>query len=154
MRYRGRSTRSGRTGVAVSLLTAAVALLPSVSCPACWPVYAGLLSALGVPVLMSREALFPTTLVALCVAVFVIGFRATRRHGYGPFVLSLISAMMIVVGKFILEWDVIAYLGVAMLVFASVWNSRQHSHSSTCLACNASQNLIQIDGLEKFENNS
>lgn len=155
MKDRPRSLRSGRRGVVASALAAGVALLPNVTCPACWPAYAGLLSALGVPVLMNRAALLPLTLSALALALFMIGFRATRRHGYGPFALALAAATLVVVGKFALGLEMVAYVGIGLLVFASVWNSRPVQPSkSSCKACSTDQELIQISAQNKPQNNS
>ena len=45
-------------------------LIPGVSCPLCWPAYAGLLSSLGLGFVNYTPYLFPLTLVCLAVAVF------------------------------------------------------------------------------------
>ncbi len=100
-----------------------VAALPAVSCPACWPAYAGLLSALGLPLLMKSAWLLPLCTVFLAVAIGSLGFRATRRRGYGPFVLGSAAAINVVVGKFWAGSDVALYGGIALLIGSSVWNS-------------------------------
>jgi len=70
------------------LLTAApgvgAALLPKVACPACWPAYAGLLSALGLGFLMETRYLLPLTIGFLALALGAIGWRARSRRGFGP----------------------------------------------------------------------
>ena len=67
----------------------AVSLLPKLMCPMCGPAYAGLVSALGLGFLISTKYLLPLTVAFLAIAATVLGFRASRRHGYGPLWLGL-----------------------------------------------------------------
>jgi hypothetical protein len=121
--------------------TFAAAIVPNLACPACWPAYAGLLSSLGlgfvVPFLMQTKYLLLLTVVALLVAVAALGFRARRRRGYGPFLMGLLGAGLMVAGKFVLaESDLAVLGGLALLVGASVWNSwPKRTRSPTCPAC-------------------
>lgn len=101
----------------------AAALLPRVACPACWPAYAGVLGALGVPVLMDVRWLLPLTSAALVLALSVLAYRARRRRGYGPVAVGLAAAALVLVGKFVLEADAATYSGTALLVGATVWNA-------------------------------
>ena len=98
------------------------ALLPNLACPACWPVYAGLLGSLGFGFLLNTSYLFPITLIFLVIAVGAFGFRAKRRWGYGPFGAGLLASGIVLVGKFVFESDQVMYGGIALLVAASVWN--------------------------------
>lgn len=50
-------------------------------------------------------------------------FRAPRRGGYGPFVVGVVAACLLLVGKFVLEFDLGTYGGIGLLIVASVWNS-------------------------------
>ena len=58
-------TRSGWRRVLPVLPALGAALLPALGCPACWPAYAGLLSALGVGFVNYTPLLFPLTVVFL-----------------------------------------------------------------------------------------
>ena len=40
-------------------------VFPTLVCPACWPAYAGLLAAFGLPFIPSTAYLFPITLIFL-----------------------------------------------------------------------------------------
>lgn len=116
-------------------------LLPNVTCPACWPAYAGLLSALGLGFLMSNKYLFPLTAALLFVAVCTIGLRARKRHGYGPFVLGFVAAATLLAGKFVLESQITTYGGIALLIAASLWNSWPlRSASAPCPQCSTADN--------------
>lgn len=100
-----------------------VCLLPKLICPMCWPAYAGVVSALGLGFLISTRYLLPTTASFLGITAAALGFRASRRHGYGPLWLGLIAAALILIGKFYFDIGQTAYLGIGLLIAASVWNS-------------------------------
>lgn len=100
-----------------------LALLPKVACPACWPAYAGVLSAIGLGFLMETRYLLPLTSIFSAVALFFLVFRARRRRGFGPFIGGLVAAGVLMVGKFAFESDAAMYVGVAGLMAVSLWNS-------------------------------
>jgi mercuric ion transport protein len=105
----------------VALPGIGVSLLPKLMCPACWPAYAGIVSGLGF--LISAKYLLTLTLAFLAVSAFALGFRASRRRGYGPFWVGLLGATVILTGKFYFDAERAIYAGVGLLVVASVWNS-------------------------------
>jgi hypothetical protein len=100
-----------------------VSLLPKLMCPMCWPAYAGLVSALGLGFLISTKYLLPLTVAFLATTAAALGFRASQRHGYGPLWLGLLAATVILMGKFYFDVPQAAYIGVGLLIAASVWNS-------------------------------
>jgi hypothetical protein len=114
---------------------ALLSVLPVVSCPSCWPAYAGVLGSLGVPFLMDASWLLPLTAGALLLALVGLGFRARRRRGFGPLLLGTVAAAGILLGKFVFELNVALYSGTALLVAASVWNSWPKKQAVACDAC-------------------
>ena len=113
-----------------------VSLLPKLICPLCWPAYAGLLSSVGLGFLISTVYLFPLTAVFLALAMGSLAFRASRRHGLGPFCLGLAAAVFVLTGKFYFESASATYTGVGFLVLASLWNVwPRRAEVSTCRAC-------------------
>ena len=112
-------------------------LLPALTCPGCWPAYAGLLSSLGLGFVDSTPYLLPVTIVFLALALFALGYRATNRRGYKPLFLGFAGAVVLVIGKFVSFSDVATYSGIALLVGASLWNSWSFSskESEACPAC-------------------
>jgi mercuric ion transport protein len=114
-----------------------VSLLPKLVCPMCWPAYTGLISALGLGFLISTKYLLPLTVACLAIAAAALGFRASRRHGYGPFWLGLVAAAVILTGKFYFDAAQAAYAGVGLLIAASVWSSwpRRATTTPVCPAC-------------------
>ncbi len=145
-------TPSGRRGAWAALPAVAVALLPNLTCPACWPAYAGLLSALGVPMLMNNAVLLPLTIVGMAVAVGLLAFRAKRRRGFGPFAVGLLAAVMVIGGKFVFVNDGLMYGGVLLLVGASFWNAqpRRSTANVRCSACAPPTDFVQIEVGEKY----
>ncbi len=116
-------------------------LLPNLTCPACWPAYAGLLSALGLGFLMSSTYLFPLTAALLLAVVCTMGLRAQERRGYGTVVLSFVAAATLLAGKFVFESKIMAYGGVAVLIVASLWNSwPRRLAAAPCPHCNTAGN--------------
>jgi hypothetical protein len=113
-----------------------VSMLPKLVCPACWPAYVGLLSSIGLGFLMKTVYLLPLTVGLLIVAVGALGFRAWNRHGFGPFATGVVAALIVIVGKFQFESDPAMYGGIALLIAASVWNTRpKRSKKASCPAC-------------------
>ncbi len=126
-----------------------LALLPKVTCPACWPAYAGVLSAVGLGFLMETRYLLPLTSLFLAIALFFLAFRARRRRGFGPFVGGLVAAGVLMIGKFVFESDPAMYVGVAGLMASSLWNSwprkDAEGNAAQCSTCdpviNTSENV-------------
>jgi mercuric ion transport protein len=99
------------------------ALLPRVTCPACWPAYAGFLGAAGLPILMDIRWLLPLTGASLVVALGALAHKARSRRGYAPLLLGLVAAGLVLIGKFGMNSNPATYFGTALLVCATVWNA-------------------------------
>jgi mercuric ion transport protein len=120
-----------------------ISMLPKLACPACWPAYAGLLSSVGLGFLISTVYLLPLTALFLALALGALAFRASKRHGYGPFLLGVVAAIGVLLGKFVWESNPAMYGAVGLLVIASLWNawpSRDTlSEAATCPDCQREQ---------------
>jgi len=110
-------------------------LLPVGACPACWPVYSGILGALGLTFLLDSAYVLSITLALLCVALLVLGSRAKARRGYGPLILGAASAGMILFFKFVWMIDPLVYIGISSLVIASFWNAWPNKKTKNTGAC-------------------
>ncbi len=121
-----------------------VAMLPTLTCPLCWPAYAALLSSLGLGFLGSATYLLPLTGVFLAVAIVGLALQS-KRHGYGPLLLGIVSAVPILAGKFALDSNLMTYAGVGLLAAASVWTmiSSRRSDAPACAACAAGPDETQ-----------
>lgn len=128
-RSRGKSTAAVLPGIGI-------ALMPKVVCPLCWPAYAGILSAAGLAFLMEDRWLLPISALFLLAALAALAWRARSRRGYGPVALGAASAGTILVGKFAFDSAVTAYIGIAALVLACVWNAwPRRAVEPSCAAC-------------------
>ncbi|MEW6487325.1 MAG: MerC family mercury resistance protein [Thermodesulfobacteriota bacterium] len=112
-----------------------VALLPKITCPACWPAYAALASALGLGAVNYGPYLLPLTVGGLALAWAGLAFRAKRRRGYGPLALGVVGGVVMMVGKFAYGSQAAMYGGIAFLLGASIWNVWPKQRPRPCPAC-------------------
>lgn len=105
-----------------SFIASGVAALPVLTCPACWPLYAGLLSTFGLGFVNYTPFLFPVTGALLMSALIPLTWKARQRRGYTPLLTGIAGATLILFGKFGLDNQSLYYAGIAVLLAASVWN--------------------------------
>ena len=111
-------------------------VFPTLVCPACWPAYAGLLAAFGLPFIPSTAYLFPVSLIFLAAGTVALVFKARHRRGYGPFLLGVIGSAAVLVGKFVIDAHGMTYAGAGFLIAASIWNSvSKRRMSASCGRC-------------------
>ena len=125
-----------------------LSLLPKIACPVCWPAYAGLLSTIGLGFMVPNLTyLLPLTVAFLLIAVGTLAFRARRRRGYVPFALGILAAGFILLGKFYLASNPVLYVGLGLLILASVWNS--WPIASRCICAPATEMLHPSGALKE-----
>lgn len=129
------SSRNGWRSSLATLPGIALAFLPKIACPACWPAYAGVLSSLGLVFLVDVRWLFPLTATFLLVAILALGFRARRRRGVGPFMVGVGASAVVLVGKFGFDCDAVMYTGLGLLIAASICNTWPRRATVPCPAC-------------------
>jgi len=110
---------------------ATAALVPGLTCPACWPGYAALLSALGLGFIPTAPYLLPLTAGLLVVALAALALRESRVL----FVLGAVASVVILLGKFVFESNPMNYLGAGLLLAASVPTVRRRGEAAACPAC-------------------
>ena len=131
VRPAGSAGRSGWTRALSVLPGAGLTLLPIGTCPACWPVYAGVLSSLGLGFLLSSAYLLPATVAFLAFALGTLAYGARSRRGYAPFAVGVLASTLALFGKFGLSSDPVLYAGLALLVGASIWNAWPRKAATT-----------------------
>ena len=124
-----KATWSAARSAVLSLPGVGLALMPKLVCPACWPAYAALLSALGLGFIPTAPYLLPLTVAFLVIALAALFFRA-RTH----FILGFVASAVILVGKFVLASSVMTYGGAALLALASFAVLGRRT-ATTCPAC-------------------
>ena len=127
-----------------------VALLPSITCPACWPGYAAVLSSFGIGFLPSNRYLLPLTATFLVVYLLMLAWDARKRHRFGPLIVGTAGSTVLLVGRFVLDSNPVLYAGVALLISASIWNAwptistkwfAPHEAANGCPACQSAVRL-------------
>ena len=124
----------GGAGVLAMLPAAGAALLPKLTCPACWPAYGALLSSLGLGFVDYTPWLLPATFVFLVITLVLLAWRP--RRGCWPLTLGIVASAAVLVGKFAFDSETAVYVGIAVLAGASAWNAWPQS-ATACPACNA-----------------
>ena len=92
-------------------------------------------------------------------ALIALGYQANTRHGYGPLGLGLVAVGVgvgvgvVLISKFVLASTPFLYLGLGLLIAASLWNAwpRKTVASDSCSTC-ARQGLEVISPSEKERN--
>lgn len=108
----------------------ALAALPK--CPLC---LMALASAAGLGSSVGGAWLVPLTPACLAVALGLLAFRAHRRRFYAPFCLGLVSAVVILVGRFRLDYGPLTYAGLTLLTLASLWGGRPGGRVAADTGC-------------------
>ncbi|HJX17633.1 MAG TPA: MerC family mercury resistance protein [Acidiferrobacterales bacterium] len=117
-------------GVLAFLPAAGTALLPKLTCPACWPAYAAVLSSLGLGFVDYTPWLLPATAVFIVITLALIAWRP--RRGYRPLVLGIGAGAAVLIGKFLFDSEIAVYTGIALLAGASAWNAWPRKAVTSC----------------------
>jgi hypothetical protein len=97
---------------------------------------------------MQTAYLLPLTVLSLVLVVVALGYRANRRRGYGPFALGVGAAVGLVVGKFVMDSNVVVCGGITALLGASLWNAWP-TRLRTSVPSALSETLLQIGSINK-----
>jgi len=115
----GSMDRRSRWLPAAGVPAAGLAALPA--CPTCYPLYAGILSSLGLT--LDPGAHLALTGVLLGLALAALAFRVRARRGLAPLALGAGAALVVVAAKLLVGSDLLAAAGAAGLVVAGLWNA-------------------------------
>lgn len=130
-----KNVRSWKTAFA-AISGIGIILLPKLTCAACWPAYAAIMSSMGVGFFNYTEYMIPISVAALAITLVALGYRSRSRRGFGPFLLGFAASIIAIFGKFYLESDPMFYFCVVLLIVASFWNSwPRKTDSKACPAC-------------------
>lgn len=142
-----RGSKSGWRSILAMLPGIGTALMPKLTCPLCWPAYAGLLSSLGLGFINYTPYLLPLTMFFLILAVAPLTYRAKRCRDSRPFILGVLAAVIVIVGKFVFVSDVVMYGGIVLLIGAFLWNSwrQQRTDRGSCTSCISAESLFRFN---------
>ncbi len=125
--------------IAAGASAVGASLLPSLSCPACWPAYASLLSAVGLSFIGESKYLFWLNAAALLLSLIVL-WRRIPQAGYIPVAIAVLAAIAILSGKFWLNSNLTNWLGAAALLGSFVWTGTKPKPAS-CTSCTGNTSL-------------
>jgi hypothetical protein len=82
--------------------------------------------------------------VLLGVALLSLAYHAGARRGYGPFAVGVVAVSMVLAGKFAFFINPLVYLGLALLMGASLWNSwpQKAATLGSCAACAPQESVV------------
>lgn len=101
---------------------------------ACTQIYVStitsLFGAFGITLSHISQYLFPITCVLVFVSLFSL-FIKRKRWTHKPFLLGVLSALLILLGKYYDKsiWKFMIYLGNLLMIIAAVWNARLNKFS-------------------------
>jgi hypothetical protein len=107
-----------------------LAILPK--CPFC---LIALASSIGLGYLARTWWLVPLTSVCFVAALGSLAVRARRRHSYTSLYLGLSGLAIILLGKYQLDNTPLTYVGLALLIFASLWRGKYKRKSPDTTGC-------------------
>ena len=103
------------------LLSVGIAFFPK--CPLCWAAYMSMFGSFGLSNLPYMGWLLPVLVGFLGLHLYLI-FRKTKKKGYGPFVISVLGAVIILGGRMLFPLSKpVLFLGMLLVLTGSLWNS-------------------------------
>lgn len=108
--------------------TVITSLLSCAACPLCLPIYAGLLSLIGIELIDIHEYFFP---VMITFSLLTLGFMAYQiylhRSPWTPFKLAAL-AVLGMISCSLLGYEYILYACLALFMGSIIWSKRSHVH--------------------------
>jgi mercuric ion transport protein len=137
----GGGTAGRPAGLLGAAPTAALVLLPKLTCAACWPAYSAALGGLGLRFFDYTPYLLPLTLALTAVSLAALGLTARARRSPWPLVGGVLGAAALLVGRFALDSDVLTYAGVGLFLAAAFFPGarRRDGACSRCVSVKAEE---------------
>lgn len=116
--------RRTRVGLATSPLYVIPAILVAImpKCPLCVGIYASVLASVGLQV-QPWKYVRTGSIALLFLALFLMAYRARRRHRYGPLIIGLMATVALLLGKFLFQSPLLTFLSLGLFFAASVWST-------------------------------
>ena len=117
-----RSQKRGLVGATLTLPAAVLPLLPSFTCPVCLAAYAGVLSTLGLGFVLTEGVLAPLIVAFLFVGIASVAWTTRSHRRAGPLSMIVAGSGAVVAGRLVWSTPAVLYVGIALVVAASLWN--------------------------------
>lgn len=92
-------------------------------CPLCWAAYLSVFSSLGLGTIDYQSWFLPAMLILLLSSLGFMFYQAYCRKIYGPVLLIIGGAVMVILGKFLFNTGFLMYAGLTVVLLGSVWNT-------------------------------
>ncbi len=113
------------------LLSVLVAFFPK--CPMCWAAYMSMFGSVSLAQTPYQGWLFPVLLGFLGLHLFLV-FRKIPEKGYGPFLLSLAGALVLLISRgLVLPGNALLIIGMLCILTGSLWNSFSFNRLETSI---------------------
>ena len=119
------------------LLLSGIALMLLPKCPACWPLYAAALSALGLDFLFESSIVMALVAAILALSLYILGRQARATREFRPLAVALIGVLTLSIGVFTTESRLAHYAGIALLTISTIWNVRLARPEKQCCCATA-----------------
>lgn len=114
----GKKTAGAASSVLLSFF---IAFFPK--CPVCWAAYMSMFGSVGLAKLPYMEWLYPALALLLVFYLYLL-YRRVKQKGYGPFVLSLSGAVLMMIARLWVDDNKWMLLTSMVFVFTgSLWNN-------------------------------
>ena len=112
---------SGTGAVVLSLLSCA-------ACPLCLPLYAGLLSLIGIELAEIHDFFFPIMMIFTLITISFMVYQIRTHHGkWHPFALALAAAIGMAVSAYF-GYEYLLYGCLALFMGSVFWNKKSLVH--------------------------
>jgi mercuric ion transport protein len=132
------ATAARSAGLVGAASTAALGLLPKLTCPLCWPAYTAALGALGVGFVDYTPYLGPLTAGFVVLAVIGLAWTSRRRRSVVPVIIGALAGSLLMLGKFAVDSDTLTY-GAAALLIAAPFLPARRPNGAACRRCMSEQ---------------
>jgi mercuric ion transport protein len=108
--------------------TVFISLLSCAACPVCFPIYAGLLSLIGIELAEVHEFFFPIMIVFAVITISFMAYQIYHHHGkWHPLALATAAAIGMASAAF-MGYEYLLYGCLALFMGSVFWNKRTLVH--------------------------
>lgn len=127
--------RKDRRTALLAISSALFAVAPK--CPICFLAYFGIFGVATASASVYRAWLPPITALWLALTIAMLAFQRRGKRRYGPAIMGFVAALLLLVGKFVVDSQAMTLAGIIALLGAAVWRSRNQQPMSTaeCSRC-------------------
>jgi len=114
--------RRDRRTTLMTISSAVFAVAPK--CPICFLAYLGFFGVATSSASVYRAWLAPITTLWLVLTIAMLAFQRRGKRRYGPALIGFVAALLLLIGKFVVDSQLMIFAGIIALLAAAVWRSR------------------------------